>query len=98
MWLKNIVSPVNVEDNNRENNFKNQLLDLSYFVGKKYFDSDGSQNYLIFQPVFKFFQIFSGAVNKILGWKSKRLSDKSSTTSATWDNSFAWKCIFIILK
>ena len=79
---KKYSKSLNVEDNNRENNFKNQLFDLSYFVGKKYFDSDESQNYLIFQPVFKFFQIFSGAVNKILGWKSKRLSDKSITTPA----------------
>ena len=29
----------------------------SYFRGKKYFDSDdGTQNYLVFQPMYKYFQ------------------------------------------
>ena len=43
------------------------MLDLSYFIGKSYFDDNGSQNYLIFKSVSKYFQIFSGIVNKILG-------------------------------
>ena len=30
---------------------KLQTLYLTYFVGKSYVDDDGSQNYLIFQPV-----------------------------------------------
>ena len=27
--------------------------------GAKYFDEDGSQNYLVFQPEFKYFQTFN---------------------------------------
>ena len=46
---------------------KLQMLDLSYFIGKNYFDDNGSQNYSTFKSVFKYFQIFSGIVNKILG-------------------------------
>ena len=30
---------------------KLQMFNLSYFIGKSYFSDDGSQNYLIFQPV-----------------------------------------------
>ena len=27
---------------------------LSYFIGKNYFEDDGAQNYLVFQPMFKY--------------------------------------------
>ena len=34
-----------------ENDFKKlQKFDSSYFRGKNYFDDDGTQNYLVFQP------------------------------------------------
>ena len=29
---------------------KLKTLDLSYFIGKSYFEEDGLQNYLVFQP------------------------------------------------
>ena len=35
------------------NNFKKVA---SYFRGKKYFDGDGTQNYLVFQGVYKYFE------------------------------------------
>ena len=39
-------------DTNREKNKKKlQKFDLSYFIGKSYFEDDGSQNYLTFQHV-----------------------------------------------
>ena len=34
-----------------------QLFGLSYFIGKSYIKDDESQNYLTFQPVFKYFNI-----------------------------------------
>ena len=30
--------------------------DVAYFRGKKYFDGDGAQNYLLFQLVYKYFE------------------------------------------
>ena len=30
---------------------------LSYFIGKKYFEEDGKQNYLIFLPIFRYFKV-----------------------------------------
>ena len=44
-----------------------QSFDLSYCIGKSYVNDDGWHNYLTSQPVFKYFQIFSGTVDKILG-------------------------------
>ena len=69
--LKNIATEKQVEnafdlgDKNREKIKNIQKFDLSYFMGKCYFDDDGSQNYLIFQPVFKYFQIFSVTIDRI---------------------------------
>ena len=31
-------------------------LDLSYFVSKNYFEKDGTQNYLVFQPISRYFK------------------------------------------
>ena len=50
---------------------KIQMYNISYFIGKRHFDNAGSQNYLIFQPVSEYFQVCSGIIDKILGWKSK---------------------------
>ena len=53
------------------------------------------KKYLIFKPVFKHFLIFSGTVDKILGWKSKLLSEESIATPVTSDHSFAPKLTYI---
>ena len=31
------------------------MFELSYSHGRRYFDNDGSQNHLIFQPIFSIF-------------------------------------------
>ena len=96
---KNLGTKTQVEnalglgDKKREK--KLQTFDLSYFISKNYFNDDGSQNYWIFQPDLKYFQIISGTVDKILRWKSKGLSEESITTPATLDNSFATKLSYI---
>ena len=53
-----------------------------YFKGKNYFDGDGTQNYLVFQPVYKYFKKI-GSTKNIAEWKSTGLSNKkiSSTTA-----------------
>ena len=68
-----------------ENEFKKlKTLDLSYFIGKNYFEEDGIRNYLVFQPLNKYF-----IINKkyISSWKSKGISDETITPYATSDNS-----------
>ena len=52
---------------------KLQAFDFSYFRGKKYFEDDSTQNYLGFQPVYRYFKTISYS-NQILAWKSKGLT------------------------
>ena len=63
----------------------NQLktFDSSYFTGKSYFEEDGTQNYLVFQPLKKYFKAITN-IDYISSWKSKGLyaeSVKPPTTS-----------------
>ena len=65
---------------------------------EKYFAENGSQNYLVFQPVSKYFQTFTGDTDKILAWKSKGLSEESIKTSVTSGKSFVSKLTFVYNK
>ena len=49
---------------------KLERFDEAYFRGKNYFDDDGTQNYLVFEPVYRYFDAVSF---EIASWKSKRL-------------------------
>ena len=49
---------------------------MSYFIGKNYFEKDGMQNYLVFQPVNKYLK-FNGKTGLLSEWKSKGLSDRT---------------------
>ena len=59
----------------------------SYFIGKSDFEEDGTQNYLVFQPMYRCFQRVSGVSsgNYISFWKSKGLSDDNITAPTTSD-------------
>ena len=59
---------------NELNNLK--TFDFSYFDGKSHFEEDGSQNYLIFQPMYKYLKT-SDSSNYVLSWTSKGLSNES---------------------
>ena len=65
----------------------NQLktFDYSYFIGKSHFEEDGTQNYLVFQPVSRYFKIIANT-KFISSWKSKEPSDEIITPYATSDN------------
>ena len=67
---------------------KLKTFDSNYFIGKKYFEEDGTQNYLVFQPIHKYFE-FVNINNEwyITSRKSKGLSEESVTPSVTSDNS-----------
>ena len=56
-----------------------KTFDLSYFKGKGHFEEDGTQIYLVFQPMQKYFKNVAGVSsgNYIYFWKSKGLSDES---------------------
>ena len=65
-----------------------QKFDSSYFGGKSYFEEDGTQNYLVFQPMYRYFKRIAGlgSGNYIYFWKSKRLSDEkiNSNTASNY--------------
>ena len=57
---------------------KLKTFDSSYFIGKSHFEEDGTQNYLVFQPMYRYFKIIAGVGNGsyIYYWQSKGLSDE----------------------
>ena len=59
----------------------------SYFIGKSHFEEDGTQNYLVFQPIYRYFNGVSGAGsgNYVYSWKSKGFSDENITAPTTSD-------------
>ena len=60
---------------------------MGYFIGKGHFEEeDGAQNYLLFQPISRYFKIISNK-EYISSWKSKGLSDEIITSYATSDDS-----------
>ena len=62
-----------------ENELKKlKTFDSSYFIGKSHFEEDGTQNYLVFQPMYRYFKQTAGVSNSnyIYYWKSKGLSDE----------------------
>ena len=69
-----------------KNEFKKlKTFDSSYFIGKNCFEEDGSQNYLVFQPIIRYLKIIN--TKYISSWKSKGLSNKTIMHYATSDNS-----------
>ena len=55
---------------------KIKTLDSSYFIGKSHFDEDGTQTYLLFQPLNKYFKLITNT-DYVSSWKSKGLSFES---------------------
>ena len=72
-----------------ENEFKKlKKFDLSYFRGKSHFEEDGTQNYLVFQPMYRYFKVIANT-KYISEWKSEGLSDESIKPPSASDNSLA---------
>ena len=70
-----------------ENELKKlKTFDSSFVIGKSHFEEDGVQNYLVFQPLNKYFKVIS-STNYISSWKSKGLSNKTIKLPATSDNN-----------
>ena len=66
---------------------KLKIFDSIYFRGKSHFEEDGTQNYLIFQPIQRYFKRIVGVGNGncIYYWKSKGLSDERINSIKTSD-------------
>ena len=62
-----------------ENELKKlQKFDAAYFRAKSHFEEDGTQHYLVFQPMCRYFKRLADVDNGncIYFWKSKGLSDE----------------------
>ena len=59
---------------------------MSYFIGKSHFKEDSPQNYLVFQPLNKYFKIITNR-KYISSWQFKGLSDETIKSPATSDNT-----------
>ena len=75
----------------KNESFENELKKLktfysSYFIGKSHFEEDGTENYLVFQPIHRYLKVIANA-KYISEWKSKGLSDESIKPPSTSDNS-----------
>ena len=64
---------------------KLKTFDSSYFRGKSHFEEDGAQNYLAFQPMYRYFKIIAGLGNgsHIYYCKSKGLSEEGVNSIKT---------------
>ena len=70
-----------------ENEFnKLKTFDSSYFIGKSHFDEYGTRNYLVFQPMYRYFKMITNT-NHVSSWKSKGLIAESIKPPTTSDNS-----------
>ena len=73
-----------------ENELKKlKTFDLSHFIGNSHFEEDGAQNYLVFQPMYRYFKQTAGVSNSnyIYYWKSKGLSDERINSIKTPNHS-----------
>ena len=59
---------------------------MSYFIGKSHFEEDGTQKYLVFQPINRYFKVIANTLYISL-WKSKGLSTETIKPPSTSDNS-----------
>ena len=74
-----------------ENELKKlKTFDSSYFIGKSHFEEDGTQNYLVFQPMYRYFKMITNT-DYISSWKSKGLSTESIKPPTTSNNSLSPK-------
>ena len=65
---------------------KLKTFDSSYFIGKSHFEGDGTQNYLLFEPIKKDSKVIANT-NYVLSWKFTGLSAETIKPPTTSDKS-----------
>ena len=68
---------------------KVKTFDSSYFIGKSHFEENDTQNYLVFQSVYRYFKRITGVGcgDYIYYWKSNGLSDERTNSIKTPNHS-----------
>ena len=79
---------------------KLKIFDSSYFIGKSHFAEDGTQNYLVFQPMYRYFKRIADAGNGdyIYYWQSKGLSDERINSIKTFNHSITPNLDYYVVK
>ena len=84
-----------------ENELKKlEVFDLIYFKGKSHFEEDGTQNYLVFQPMYIYFKRVSGVGcgNYICFWKSKGFLNENISDPTASDYKLNPQLSILVLK
>ena len=68
---------------------KIKTFDLGYFIGRSHFEEDGTQNYLVFQPIVRYFKVITGTnyISSLQLIMFKGLSAEGIKPPITSDNS-----------
>ena len=80
-----------------ENELKKiKTFDSSYFKDKSHFEEDDTQNYLVFQPMQRYFKRIAdvGSGNYIYLWKSKVLSEEKINSNTASNHSISSELSF----
>ena len=81
LWQKKI------KNESIENEIKKlKTLDLCYFMGKSHSEEDGTQDYIVFQPLNKHFKLIANT-DYVSSWQSKGLSAETIKPPSMSDNS-----------
>ena len=59
------------------------MVNCQVLIEKSCYSDDATQNYLVFQTVYRYFKTVSANDSNILSWKSQGLSDESIKPSTT---------------
>ena len=85
--LNNKIAANKTENESIENEFKKlKTFDFSYFIGKSHFEEGGTRDYLVFQPLNKYFKVIANT-DYVSSWKYNGLSAGTIKPPATSDNS-----------
>ena len=86
--LNNKIAGNKTKNASIENEIKKlKTLDLSFLIGKSHFEEDGTQNYLVFQPINRYIKLIANNKFHISSGKSKGLSDETIKPPVISDNS-----------
>ena len=75
---------------------KLKTFDSSCFIGKSHFEEDGVQNYLVFQPVCRYFK--TDSFYHISSWTSKGLSNESIKPPSPPNNFVSPSLTYLVTK
>ena len=69
----------------------------SYFIANSHFEEDGTQNYLVFEPLNKYLKVITNT-DYVSSWKSKGLSAETIKPPTAFDNSLTPKLDYYDFK